>query len=243
MKIKTAVIAAIVSAAGIAGLMLAHAQESTTPDQSEATSLTEPTVDWSSASDLEVMLQAVESMTPAPASSASRIGTFYSAQHAPGSRSQWPPLPCNFYQVPVWNLGDGVYLLDDRQINYAEIEAEATTSTTPMTMNAKSLGGPNNPIQPGYPYLTIAPTNANQLLITVINTNSATYYLQMTPVLANSNYPFAIIANGAAGQTNFTVDIGPYADEFFRVLMATNNPGQGFIAVFIDSPTNGATIQ
>jgi hypothetical protein len=64
----------------------------------------------------------------------------------------------------------------------------------------------------------------------------------MTPVLANTNYPFAVIANGVAGQSNFTVNVGPFVDEFFRVLMATNNPVQG-IAVFIDSPANGANVQ
>jgi hypothetical protein len=113
-----------------------------------------------------------------------------------------------------------------------------------MSFSAKPMGGggPLDPSQIGYPYLTIAPTGTNQLLITVINTNSATYYLQMTPVLESTNYPWTIIANGAAGQTNFTVNVGPFANEFFQALMATNTPGQG-IAVFIDSPANGATVQ
>jgi len=117
---------------------------------------------------------------------------------------------------------------------------------TTMSLLAKPMGGggfgPLDPSQIGYPYLTIAPTGTNQLLITVMNTNPAIYYLQMTPVLGNTNYPFAIIANGVAGQTNFPVIIGPFADKFFRVLMATNDPGQG-IAVFIDSPANGSTVQ
>ena len=243
MKIKSVVIAAVLSAAGMTGLMLAHAQQAATPVQSGATSLTEANVDWSSASDLEVMLLAVESVTPAPASSATRFGTFYSAQHAPGTRSEWPPLPSNVRQLPVWNLGDGVYLLDDLQVNYAALDAATT-----MSANAKPMGQGLSPAfstQNGpWPYLTIAPAGTNQLLITVINTNpAATYYLQMTPVLANSNYPWTIITNGVAGQTNFTVNIGPYADEFFWAFMATNNPGQGVIAVFIDSPANGATVQ
>jgi hypothetical protein len=92
------------------------------------------------------------------------------------------------------------------------------------------------------PVLTINVLGTNQFSITVFNTNSATYYLQMTPALADTNYPWQIIANGTAGQTNFTVDGGVFDNEFFRVLMATNNPGQG-IAVFIDSPANGATVQ
>lgn len=68
-------------------------------------------------SDLEVMLQAIESVPPAPAATAPRAGTFYSAQHAPGTRQAWPPLPGNSRQLPVWNLGDDIYLLDDRQVD------------------------------------------------------------------------------------------------------------------------------
>jgi hypothetical protein len=128
------------------------------------------------------------------------------------------------------------------------VQTPPTATTTAMTLSAKPMGGsggfsPDDLTQSGgYPYLTIAPTGTNQLLISVIDTNASTYYLQMTPVLANTNYPFAIIANGVAGQTNFTVNIGPFDDEFFRVLVDTNNPGQG-IAVFIDSPANGASVQ
>jgi hypothetical protein len=117
---------------------------------------------------------------------------------------------------------------------------------TPDASAAMPMGGggglgPLDQTQGPFPYLTIASTGTNQFLITVFNTNSATYYLQMTPVLANTNYPWTIIVNGSAGQTNFSVT-GLYQDEFFRVLMATNSPGQG-IAVFIDSPANGATVQ
>src|SRR5262249_43954457 len=116
-----------------------------------------------------------------------------------------------------------------------------------LTFGARPMDGggggfsPDALMQPGYPYLTIAPTNSNELLITVINTNPATYYLQMTPILGDVNYPFAIIQNGAVGQTNFLVSIG-YPNEFFRALMSTNDPGSS-IAIFIDSPANGATVQ
>lgn len=92
------------------------------------------------------------------------------------------------------------------------------------------------------PTLTIAPTGTNAVSITVNGTNSATYYLEMTPILGNTNFPWTIIANGAPGQTNFTVSM-LFNDSFFQVLVATNNPGQGLIAVFIDNPTNGAVVQ
>ena len=73
----------------------------TNPSHAQSTA----SVDWSSASDLQVMLQAIESVPPAPADSLSRGGTFWSAQHAPGAPLAWPPLPGNFNQVPVWGLG------------------------------------------------------------------------------------------------------------------------------------------
>ena len=259
MKIKSVVIAAVLSAAGMAGMMLAHAQQTATPVQSGATSLTEANVDWSSASDLEVMLLAVESVPPAPASSASRFGTFYSAQHAPGARNAWPPLPSNARRVPVWNLGDGVYLIDDLQVNYAEVEAAATTTATTMTMsaNAKPMGGGISPddLTSGLPFLIIAPTGANQFLITITNAVSGnTYDIYTTPVLGDTvDYPWTAAVIGASGQTNFTVNMGPYSTGFFRAVVDTNgiplweaadpnNPGAGILAVFIDSPTNDFNI-
>jgi hypothetical protein len=69
-------------------------------------------VDWSSASDLQVMLHAVEQTEPTN-SSPRLVGTFWSAQHAPGTTQPWPPLPGNFRQTPVWDLGDNTYLLND----------------------------------------------------------------------------------------------------------------------------------
>jgi hypothetical protein len=259
MNIKSVVIAVVLSAAGMAGMMLAHAQQTTTPVQGGATSLTEANVDWSSASDLEVMLLAVESVTPAPASSASRFGTFYSAQHAPGTRNAWPPLPSNARRVPVWNLGDGVYLIDDRQINYEALDTAAATTTMTMSMsvNAKPMGGGFSPadLTSGLPFLTIAPTGTNQFLITIINAVSGnTYDIYTTPVLGDTmNYPWTAAAIGASGQTNFTVNMGPYSTGFFRAVVDTNgipiweaadpnNPGAGILAVFIDSPANGGNL-
>ena len=61
-----------------------------------------------SAENMAVMLPAVESTTPLPAESVPPCATFYSALHP-----NWPPLPDNINLVPAWNLGDGVWLLDD----------------------------------------------------------------------------------------------------------------------------------
>lgn len=103
----------VLSLSCLTGLGLSHAQTAATAVQGGAGSQ-----DVRSLSDTEVLLQAIESVPPAPAASAPRAGTFFSAQHAPGTRLAWPPLPGN-YGLPVWNLGDGVYLLDDLQVDYS----------------------------------------------------------------------------------------------------------------------------
>jgi len=107
----------------------------------------------------------------------------------------------------------------------------------------------------GVPYLTIAPTGTNQLMITVINNGTpVNYELWWTPVLANPAYPWTAVAVGATGQTNFVVSTAVYPTGFYRAIWDTNgipvwqmadpnNPGAGILAVFIDSPTNGAVIQ
>ena len=124
----------------------------------------------------------------------------------------------------------------------------ATLASSATVLSASGTSGgtlsPNGQQQPqsGVPYLTIAP-GTNQFLITVYNdTTQGLYFLQSTPVLGDTNYPWSTIASGTNGQTNFIISAGPYNDSFFRVLMSSNAPGSG-IAVFIDSPANGATVQ
>ena len=103
-------------------------------------------VSLASATDEQIMLQAVESVTPVPFANISvkqRAGTFWSAQHPPDSPSSWPPLPGNIFNLPVWPLGDGQYLLDDRQVDYvaiqSAIEAEAALTATPKTRTSMSM--------------------------------------------------------------------------------------------------------
>src|SRR2546422_731479 len=74
-----------------------------------------------SADDVQAMLQAVESTPPLPASAAPDAGNFYSAQFG----DSWPPFPANTLNLPFWSLGDGIYIMDDREVDYAELDAEA----------------------------------------------------------------------------------------------------------------------
>jgi len=105
------------------------------------------------------------------------------------------------------------------------------------------------------PVLTIANLGTNQYSITITNgVSGGNYELWWTPVLANPDYPWTVVAVGAAGQTNFLVNGGDYQIGFFQALLDTNsiplweaadpnNPGAGILSVFIDSPTNGAVLQ
>ena len=104
------------------------------------------------------------------------------------------------------------------------------------------------------PVLTVAATGTNRLSITVANgVGTASYDLYTTPVLGDPvNYPWTAAVIGTNGQTNFTVAM-IYPNSFYRAVLDTNgiplwaaadpnNPGAGYLAVFIDSPANGGNL-
>ena len=239
---KTLIIGAILGAVGVAGLMFAQAQEATTNKPADSIS-----------PEMAAELQAVEQLPteePSALPYGGRGGTYFSAQCP-----YWPPLPGNFYGVPVWNLGDGFYLLDDLSINYAASDTNASTTATSARFRPDGGGG----FSPDYstangPYVTINPTGTNGvLLVTVWNSQTpANYELWWTPVLANPDYPWTTIAVGI-GQTNFYVN-ELYPNSFYTAVWDTNsiplweaadpnNQGAGILTVYIDSPTNGAVLQ
>jgi len=181
-------------------------------------------------------------------------GTFYSLQNP-----NWPPLPGDIHGQPVWQM-NGFYLLNDLNFDYTAAATEAATTASPMmaTMGLASPAGGGTPmfdLTSGVPYLTIAPTGTNQVLITIVNpTSPENYELWWTPVLANPAYPWTAVAVGTTGQTNFTVNMGPYYTGFYRALQDTNsiplweaadpnNQATGVLNVWIDSPANGAVLQ
>ncbi len=116
----------------VASFYLVNAQETTATQDS----LSSINVSLEAApTDEQIMLQAIESVAPTPFANLSRnqqFGTFWSAQHAPGTPEAWPPLPGNMWGLPVWSLGDNVYLLDDRNLDYAAL-AEAVAAAQPVT--------------------------------------------------------------------------------------------------------------
>ncbi len=95
-----------------------------------------------SAEDTAGMLQAVEATTPLPAALVPPYGTFYSALHA-----NWAPLPANVNSVPAWNLGDGVWLLDDLDQPQAQMRTMAgnlMAVDVPSPGDGGNAGGSNN---------------------------------------------------------------------------------------------------
>jgi len=102
------------------------------------------------------------------------------------------------------------------------------------------------------PVLTITPLGTNQFSISFTNTTDSTFDLQGTPILNNSDYPWTWAAIGIPGQSNFVVT-GVYETSFYQAILDTNsvplweaanpnNPSLGPLTIYIDSPTNGSTL-
>ena len=208
MKIKVvvaAVMAILVSL--VIGNSLIRAQTLTQP---QAQALVNQLQSLQAADDLSTMVQAVETTTPVPASSlplGGRVGTFYSAQFP-----SWPPLPGNLNQLPVWNLGDSIYLLSDEDFDYnppvvfaPQMATSKSGGVGMMTMDASippvpgggsgtnsfSSNGSPSPVVNYGTNLWIAQFNmaTNTLLGIASNTLSGvTYEVQTNSNLATTNW-------------------------------------------------------
>ena len=169
--IRTFLIGMVITFSLAASLLFLHAQEAAMPVQGGAVS----TVDWNTASDLQVMLQAVEMTPETSADSLPRSGNFFSAQHAPGSAQPWPPLPSSF-GLPAWNLGDGFYLLDDQAVDYS-LPMSSRMAGSRMSMDAPDFddigggGGTNDFYSDSFNYTL--PTNGLWLTITNVSNGLA----------------------------------------------------------------------
>lgn len=87
----------------------------------------------STTTDLATMVEAVAQTTPTSAEAIPRGATLYSAQHP-----NWPPYPGNGHNLPAWNLGGNVYLLDDLNLDY---DAPILSSSS-MMMSAEGMSPP-----------------------------------------------------------------------------------------------------
>ncbi len=109
------------------------------------------------------------------------------------------------------------------------------------------------------PVLKIAPTNGNQVLISITNAVATTNYeIYRTPILNDTNFPWELHVVGSVGQSNFTAGMGVESTSFFRASVGidwdldgipnwgdANNLDStiGWLSITIDSPTNGASLQ
>jgi len=134
-----------------------------------------------SAGDWEAMLQTLAATTPLPTESVPPSGTFYSAQNP-----NWPPLPCNIHNVPVWNLGNDCYLLDDVDVDYS-----APLKQTQSGMRMMGMESSDTSDSPTYTF----PTNGLWLEIAGISNGTAWFNLHNA-----TNQVYAILS-----QTDLTV--------------------------------------
>ncbi len=146
MKVRTAVTGLLLTLGLFAGSSLVHSQTSDGTGQSV---MTDPNADVSNLSDLEVELKALEMATPLAASNAPSAGNFYSALHAPGSAEEWPPLPGNIFNLPVWPLDTNIFVLDDLNFNYggdsAKILKGSSVTSSETLVRANDEGPPSPP--------------------------------------------------------------------------------------------------
>ena len=134
MKIahRTKIIGLLLTVGLFVALHFAHAQA--TADTGSAV-MTDSNEDVSNLSDLAVELKALEMATPIAASNEPSVGNFYSAQHAPGSAEEWPPMPGNIFGLPVWPLDTNIFVIDDLGFRYNE--SSAKTSKTANNIGAE----------------------------------------------------------------------------------------------------------
>ena len=91
------------------------------------------------------VLQALTQITPQPATAMPEAGNFYTFQHG----QDWPPLPGNVLNLPFWPLGDGFFVLDDRNVDYAELQAAAEAAAAldaAAQLKTGSRGGGMSPM-------------------------------------------------------------------------------------------------
>ena len=79
------------------------------------------------AADLSVMLEALATVEPVTFDSQpkNRRGQVASVGFLSMQHPEWPLLPGNIFKLDVWPLGEGHFVLDDRKVDYAALEAAA----------------------------------------------------------------------------------------------------------------------
>lgn len=171
-------------------------------------------------------LSAIEATPLVSAASVPYTGNFFSAQC-----TNWPPLPGNILHLPVWDLGDGYYVLDDLDVDYAALAAKAAKlnggRAAPMLLSSFTL--PQG--------LLLTPpvfTNGNVSVSISGQDPSVPYDIYYTTNLS-STIQWALVAHGVVGQTNyvFANNFGGSPTVFFIAGSGADTLGQGLSDGFI----------
>ena len=167
-------------------------------------------------------------------------------------------LPANLTDATVVAAANDEVQSLEGLITWIQVASQQPSApATTMSLSAKPMGGGGfGPMdqQSGVPYLSIAPTNGMFLLTVYNDQGPANYAIWWTPVLSGPECVWQAIAAGTTGVTNFLAPVPQFSTGFYRAEWDTNsvpswiaadpnNPAAGPLAVFIDSPANGAVIQ
>ena len=216
-----------------------------TLDTTGAKSHVGPTI----SSTLAAQLAAVEKLPtidPTNLPDGGRSAGYFSAQ-----RPLDPPAPGNIFSLPVWDLGDQVYLLDDVDFNYPEAAASYQANVaTPMSVTgppAPGGGGGGTNSGGGTPYLVVFTTNELWLQVTTTNsggTNLTAYIVINSPwnvtngvwdIFATTNLApsaWQWVDRCTPGQTNITLIGMAYPNEFFIAASTNDTDGDGLSDAF-----------
>ena len=146
----------------------------------------------------------VDATPPLLAEEMPNFGTFYSAQFG----EYMPPLPANIFGLPFWPLGDGFYIVDDRQVDYDLLNAEPVLNTSSSDGNRSSVSSVRNTLSNDDAYGQIPyMTNVSIFLPT---TNSIAFQFDIAGGVKNVPYDiFRGVELENAG-TNVEADISDW---------------------------------
>jgi alpha-tubulin suppressor-like RCC1 family protein len=167
----------LIGAGLLVSLNLLHAQETATAVQDGTVLSVDAARPVESLSAYDAALQLLESVPPTPAESLPNGGTFWSAQHAPGSGDEWPPLPGNILGLSAWSLGDGVFLLDDTNVNYVALQDEAELMTVAQPARLKTSSSRSGGMSPMFSLISSSggvPVYLTNLVVTPDNSGNMT---------------------------------------------------------------------
>jgi hypothetical protein len=175
-----------------------------------------------------VDLSAIVTTAPTPASDVSPIGMFYSALHP--NRS---PAPANFDALPVWDIGNGAYLLDDldgdqdtRGSRFGGMQnGVVRDDDTPPTPDGGDGGGSGG----GAPQIPIPSYGSNDLWLEITGYSNAITYLTIHSPVTNGIYGlyyqtnlldfyWSWVLRCAPGQTNLIVTNNLSTNQCFFIL-------------------------